>query len=77
MHEIMIDQLDGTILKEIKMLVSSVEGDYIKARKGSKLAGVRVRKVLLHIKKLTHQARKEISGYRILTLDNRQNNVEA
>lgn len=54
----------GYKIDELKALVASISADQEKAYgpKGNKAAGVRLRKAMLEIGKLTKEVRQEISG---------------
>jgi len=56
------ETLTGTKLGELKEIVLSCEEDYLKATEGGvKLAGRRVRKKMMEVKRLYKEIRDEIS----------------
>jgi len=56
------NELDGTLLGELEEIVLSCKEDYLKATKsGVKLAGRRVRKKMMEVKRLYKDIRDEIS----------------
>ena len=52
-----MEELEGTKLGQLKKWVDGVVDDYLKARKGNKAAGVRVRKAMKDVKDLAHEIR--------------------
>lgn len=54
------ERLNGTKLGEIQQLVESTIEDYLKANAGGKLASTRVRKVLLRVRELASEIRKDM-----------------
>lgn len=59
-----MEELQGTKLGQLKALVDGAVDDYLKAHKGNKAAGVRVRKALQEAKLLAHETKKELLGLR-------------
>jgi hypothetical protein len=55
-----MEELSGTSFGELKCLVDGAVDDYVKAQKGNKAAGVRVRKALQSVKLLAHSIKKEL-----------------
>lgn len=53
-------ELSDTKLGKLKAMVDGAVDDYMKAHKGNKAAGVRVRKVLQEVKLLAHDTKKEL-----------------
>ena len=52
-----MEELEGTKLGQLKAWIDGVADDYLKAHKGNKAAGVRVRKTMKDVKDLAHEIR--------------------
>ena len=59
-----MEELEGTKLGSLKVLVDKAVKDYLKAHSGNKAAGVRVRKAMGEVKALAHDLRKEMLNVR-------------